>query len=120
MVTSYITALNTPGTVPNVQNAWDVFVSTKCTQAKTAAVEEYDKEMEMEMSGKLPCERDIIRQAQLAALKRALKVFEEETFGISTANIEKYLNELTVSRISFTYVLLTLENNFGCFILLGY
>ena len=120
MVTSYITALNSLGTVLNVQNAWDDFVSTKCTQAKTAAVEEYDKEMEMEMSGKLPCERDIIRQAQLAALKRALKVFEEETFGISTANIEKYLNELTVSRISYTYVLLTLENNFGCFILLSY
>lgn len=95
MVTSYVTALNTPGTVPNVQNAWDVFVSTKCSQAKTAAVEEYDKEMEMEMSGKLPCERDIVRQAQLVALERALKLFEEETFGISTANIDKYLNELT-------------------------
>ena len=48
MVTSYITALNSLGTVLNVQNAWDDFVSTKCTQAKTAAVEEYDKEMEME------------------------------------------------------------------------
>ena len=65
-------------------------------------------------------ERDIIRQAQLVALERALKVFEEETFGISTVNIEKYLNELTVSRISYTYVLLTLENNFGFFILLSY
>ena len=65
-------------------------------------------------------ERDIIRQAQLVALERALKVFEEETFGISTVNIEKYLNELTVSRISYTYVLLSLENNFGFFILLSY
>ena len=119
MVTSYVTALNTPGTVPNVQNAWDVFVSTKCSQAKTAAVEEYDKEMEMEMSGKLPCERDIVRQAQLVALERALKLFEEETFGISTANIDKYLNELTVSGISYTNILLMYLklSILGCFIL---
>ena len=96
MVTSYVRALNTPGTVPNVQNAWDVFVSTKCTEAKSAAVEEYEKAMEIEMSGKLPCERDVVRHAQLTALEQALKVFEEETFGLSTANIEKYLNELTV------------------------
>lgn len=96
MVTSYVTALNTPGTVPNVEKAWEVFVSTKCTQVKAAATETYDKTMESELAGKLPCERDIIRQAQLTALEKALKLFEEETFGISTENIEKYLNELTV------------------------
>ena len=96
MVSSYVAALNTPGTVPNVQKAWDVFVSTKCTQVKAAAIESYDKTMESEMAGKLPCERDVIRQAQAISLERALKLFEEETFGISTANIENYLSELTV------------------------
>lgn len=95
MVTTYVTALNTPGTVPNVQKAWDVFVSTKCTQIKAAAIESYDKTMESEMAGKLPCERDAIRQVQAIALDKALKLFEEETFGISTANIENYLTELT-------------------------
>lgn len=98
MVTSYVTALNTPGTVPNVQKAWDVFVSTKCSQVKTTTIESYDKTMESEMAGKLPCERDVIRQAQVIALDKALKLFEVETFGISTANIENYLNELTVRK----------------------
>ena len=104
MVTSYVTALNTPGTVPNVQKAWDVFVSTKCTQVKAAAIESYDKTMESEMAGKLPCERDVIRQAQAIALENALKLFEEETFGISTAHIENYLSELTVRKLSM-YIL---------------
>ena len=98
MVTSYVTALNAPLTVPNVQKAWDVFVSSKCTQIKTAAIESYDKTMESEMAGKLPCERDVVRQAQAIALNKALKLFEEDTFGISTANIENYLNELTVTK----------------------
>lgn len=107
MVTSYVTALNTPGTVPNVQNAWDVFVSTKCTKAKAAATESYDKTMDSEMSGKLPCERDDVRKAQLTALDMALKLFEEETFGISSSNIEKYLNDLTVRQpqIGVIYIL---------------
>jgi len=99
MVTSYVTALNTPGTVPNVQKAWDVFVSTKCTQAKSDAILAYDETMRVEMSGRMPCERDIVRQAQLMALDKALKLFEEKTFGISTTNIEKYLNELTVRQL---------------------
>ena len=96
MITSYVTALNTPGTVPNVQKAWDVFVSTKCTQAKLDAVALYDETMKSELSGRLPCQRDIVRQAQLMALDEAMKEFAEKTFGISAANIEKYLNELTV------------------------
>lgn len=95
MVTSYVTALNTPGTVPNVQKAWDVFVSTKCTQAKSEAIVAYDETMRSEMSGRMPCERDIVRQAQIISLDKALKLFEEKTFGISTVNIEKYLSELT-------------------------
>ena len=104
MVTSYVTALNTPGTVPNVQKAWDVFVSSKCTQVKAAAIESYDKTMESEMAGKLPCERDVIRQAQVIALDKALKMFEEETFGISAANIESYLSELTVRKPSMHFL----------------
>ena len=106
MVSSYVTALNTPGTVPNVQKAWDVFVSTKCTQIKAAAIESYDKTMESEMAGQLPCERDVIRQAQVIALDKALKLFKEETFGISTANIENYLSELTVGKSSIYFIFL--------------
>ena len=96
MVTSYVTALNTPGMVPNIQKAWDVFVTAKCTQAKSESITVYDETMESEMSGRMPCERDVIRQAQMVALDKALQLFEEKTYGISTGNMEKYLHELTV------------------------
>ena len=68
----------------------------KCTLAKSDAILAYDKRMRAEMSGRMPCEREIVRHAQMIAFDKVLKLFEEKTFGISTTNIEKYLNEWTV------------------------
>lgn len=99
MIKSYVTALNTPGMVPNVQKAWDVFVATKCTQAKSKSIALYDEMMASEISGTMPCKNDVIRHAQMVAHDRALKLFEENTLGISRTNIEKYLHELTVRKI---------------------
>jgi len=56
------------------------------------------------MSGRMPCGRDIVRQAQVMALDKALKLFAEKTFGISTTNIEKYLNELTVRQLKASFL----------------
>lgn len=99
MIESYVTALNTPGMVPNVQKAWDVFVATKCTQAKSKSIALYDEMMASEISGTMPCKNDVIRHAQMVAHDRALKLFEENTLGISRTDIEKYLHELTVRKI---------------------
>lgn len=95
MVTSYVTALNTPGTVPNVQKAWEVFVASKCTEAKEEGCAIYREAMKAEMSGKLPCERDVVRKAHTMAFDEALKSFKERTVGLSTASIENHLKELT-------------------------
>ena len=43
LVNIYVAAFNTPGVVPSVQSAWETFVHTKCTEAKCAAVQVYDK-----------------------------------------------------------------------------
>ena len=99
MVTNYVMALNTPGMVPNVERTWDVHVTETCRKARSKSIAVYDETMASEMSGRMPCERDMIRQAQMVALDKALKVFEETTYGISTRNIEKYLRGLTVRKI---------------------
>jgi len=65
---------------------------------KAAAIEAYDKTMELELDGKIPCDSDVIRQAHLNSLDFALKLFKEETFGISAANVEHCLKEMKVSR----------------------
>lgn len=98
MVTSYVAQMNNPGTVVNVKKAWDSFVSTKCTRVKSVVVEAYDESMELEMRGKIPCDRDVIRQAHMISVDNALKLFKEETFGICAANVTTCLKEMTVSR----------------------
>ena len=96
LVVSYVGELNNPGTVVNVEKIWDSFVARKCTDVKIAAMVAYDKAMASEIEGKLPCESEVLHQAQQAAMDSALKLFQEETFGISTANVEKYLKEMMV------------------------
>lgn len=97
MVTSYVIQLNNSGTVVNVKNAWDIFVFSKCSRVKAAAVEAYDNTMELELDGKIPCDSDVIRQAHLNSLDVALKLFKEETIGISVTNVKDCLKEMKVS-----------------------
>lgn len=99
MVTSYVTELNTPGMVPNVERTWDVYVTETCRKATSESMAVYEETMASEMAGRMPCVRDVIRQAQVVALDKALKLFEEKTYGITTRNIEQYLHLLTVRTI---------------------
>ncbi|XP_015762113.1 PREDICTED: guanylate-binding protein 4-like [Acropora digitifera] len=63
LVNTYVAALNTPGMVPSVQSAWETFVHTKCTEAKCAAVQVYDKAMSTQLDKcQLPCDSDDIRK----------------------------------------------------------
>ena len=96
LVTTYVAQLNNPGTVVNVEKTWDNFVSTKCTTVKAAVISTYDDAMKLQMKDKMPCESDVIHLAHKTAFDKALNLFREETFGISTANVEKYLKEITV------------------------
>lgn len=63
---------------------------------KAAAIEAYDKTMESELDGKIPCDNDVIRRAHLNSLDVALKIFKKETFGISVANAQHCLKEMKV------------------------
>lgn len=63
---------------------------------QAAAIEAYDKTMELELDGKIPCDSDVIGQAHLNSLDAALKLFKKETFGISVANAQHCLKEMKV------------------------
>ncbi|XP_067054266.1 guanylate-binding protein 1-like isoform X3 [Acropora muricata] len=95
LVNTYVAALNTPGMVPSVQSAWETFVHTKCTEAKCAAVQVYDKAMSTQLDKcQLPCDSDDIRKIQKDAVEKSMVVFEAKTVGVSALNSEKYLEEL--------------------------
>jgi len=92
LVNIYVAALNTPGVVPNVQSAWETFVHKKCTEAKCAAVQVYDKAMSTQLDKcQLPCDSDDIRKMQKNAVEESMAVFQEEIVGISALSSEKYL-----------------------------
>ena len=99
LVNFYVTALNTPGMIPNVQSAWETFVHTKCTEAKCAAVQVYDKAISTQLDRcKLPCDSDDIRKMQKNAVEESMAVFQAETVGVSASSSEKYREELMVRR----------------------
>ena len=96
LVNIYVSALNTRGTVPNVQSAWETFVHTKCSEAKLAALKAYKSVMASELDDLLPCDSDNIRQVQERATGESMRIFKEETVGVSVSSSVKYLDELVV------------------------
>ena len=96
-------AINTPGVIPNVQSAWDTFVTDKCSEATQEAMNVYSAVVLSKLSNQLPCDSEEIRKCHETAFDRAVGEFQAETIGISSIATERYLNELAVR--SFTHCL---------------
>ncbi|XP_067052778.1 guanylate-binding protein 6-like, partial [Acropora muricata] len=97
LVIHYIEAINSPGMIPNVRTAWEYFVMTKCSEACQASFHLYEETMTAELSGKLPCDNDVIRQKHEMALQKGFAIFEDETFGIAATTTEKYRRRMMTS-----------------------
>ena len=96
LVELYVQAINSPGTIPNVQNAWDAFVEMKSSEAIGKALEVYETAMASQLKDKLPCDNDKLRMSHQMAFKNSEACFMAETAGISTNTTEKYLIKLKV------------------------
>ena len=96
LVQLFVQALNTPGAVPNVQNAWDTFVHSKCTEVLNTALRTYNDEMTSRVEDKIPCEAGVIRAAHGEVMDLCFDLFRQETLSLSIKSVDKYLKELTV------------------------
>ena len=96
LVEQYVHAINTPGVIPNVQNAWDSFVEAKCSNTLKDALDAYKGVMMTELENKLPCNNDQLRRSHEMALQNSENYFVADTAGISIKKIEKYLKKLKV------------------------
>ena len=96
MVEFYVQAINSPGVIPNVQNAWENFVEMKCSDTIKGALENYENVMKSKLKGKLPCDNAELRKVHGAAFGTSESYFMAETAGISTSTTETYLNKLKV------------------------
>lgn len=99
LVKLYVKAINTPGAVPNMELAWDIFVKTKCSEAQTAAKDNYKVTMSSHLEGALPCEGDFILKSHRAARFLCESFSMEETKGISTTTVQEYLIPLQVNQL---------------------
>lgn len=96
MVELYVYAINTPGVIPNVQNAWDSFVEAKCSATLKDALDAYEVAMTTHLKDELPCNNDQLRRSHEMALENSENHFVADTAGISINTIEKYLKKLKV------------------------
>ena len=96
LVQFYVKAINSPGVIPNVQNAWEAFVEMKCFDATKGALESYENAMKSKLEGKLPCDNDELRKVHGTAFETSEAYFMAEAAGISTSTTETYLNKLKV------------------------
>ena len=96
MVEQYVLAINTPGVIPNVQNAWDSFVEAKCSDTLKDALDVYEVAMTTQLKDNLPCNNDQLRRSHDVALQNSENHFMADTAGISINTIEKYLKKLKV------------------------
>lgn len=94
LVQFYVQAINSPGVIPNVQNAWEAFVEMKCSDTIKRALETYENVMKSKLKGKLPCDNDELRKVHGTAFETSEAYFMAETAGISTSTTETYLNKL--------------------------
>lgn len=96
MVELYVYAINTPGVIPNVQNAWDSFVEAKCSATLKDALDAYEVAMTTQLKDELPCNNDQLRRSHEMALENSENHFVADTAGISLNTIEKFLRKLKV------------------------
>ena len=92
----YVEAINSPGVIPNIQNAWQTFVEKKCWEAIKGAVKIYEEVMKSNLEDERPCGNDEFRKFHGTALEKGEGYFMTETVGISTNTTEKFLNKLKV------------------------
>ena len=96
LVNYYVKAINTPEAIPNVQSAWDHFVTIKCSDAIKNALATYDALLKSQLSGELPCDSIIIHMSHDVAFQESENQFMAEIAGISTNTVEMKMRELKV------------------------
>ena len=77
---------------------------TKCSEVLQDSFHLYKEKMTAELSGKLPCDSDVIREKHEMALQKGLALLEKETFGIAATATEKYLKEMMVGKNKFHFL----------------
>ncbi|XP_022804568.1 guanylate-binding protein 6-like isoform X2 [Stylophora pistillata] len=94
LVELYVQAINTPGMVPNVQNAWDQFLETKCSDAMKYALDAYEATMALQLKDKLPCDNDRLRNNHAMVLENSEAHLKMEMLREMQEEIKKFREQM--------------------------
>ena len=95
LLEQYLEAVNTPGTVPCLQNTWNTVVEMRCSQVINGLVKEYEDEMEIALRDKLPVEEEATPREVSDPDQRQQQVFLMEVHSqILRSKEEKLLKEM--------------------------
>ena len=100
MVESYVKTLNTPGAVPSIAGAWDMFIAQKGEELLNLAKTFYYHEMKDDINWRFPCDSAKIREVHATVLDQVIKsVFESaEAKDIPDEKLQQYISDLTVNQ----------------------
>lgn len=97
MVETYVQTLNTPGAVPSIAGAWEMFIAQKGDELFNIAKTYYYHEMKDDITWRFPCDSAKIREVNTKVLDHVIKsVFGTEAKEIPDEKLQKYISELTV------------------------
>ena len=95
LLEQYLEAVNTPGTVPCLENTWNTVVEMRCSQVIHSLVKEYECEMEQALHDKLPVEEEATPEEDSDPDQRQQQVFLMEVHSrILQEKEEKLLKEM--------------------------
>lgn len=104
MVQSYVQTLNTPGSVPSINGAWEQYIGREGHTTYQIANAVYFNEMKERLEGRLPCDAKQIREHHTILLEDVMiNVFEAtvEGKGMSAEQLTKYAEEFQVTLCAY-------------------
>ena len=95
LLEKYLEAVNTPGTIPCLENTWNTVVEMRCSEVINSLVKEYEREMEQALHDKLPVEEEATPEEDSDPDQRQQQVFLMNVHSqILRSKEEKLLEEM--------------------------
>ncbi|EGG17476.1 hypothetical protein DFA_08472 [Cavenderia fasciculata] len=106
LIKAYTVSINTPGSVPLIQNTWDAIVSTKLVETLNIAVNHYETKMVERLDNKLPLETEalliihnsVISETNQLAIGKIGSLAEIDQIDQLITDLKNKISEFTVEQ----------------------
>ena len=82
LIRSYVEEINTPGTMPDLEQGWQAIVKWRVQEVADKLVEEYQREMEHSIKNNLPMEEGNLSRIHEQTKRRKMELFQKEIYRV--------------------------------------